>query len=112
MIATCQNNRVPIAPHITPSRSHNCGIYAVNTLDRALRWHDSSALTGRICAYGEVKLWGTVFRYTKGYLAQYAYPKQLWVSHVLPEAIANVYSAQEIVKSLRKTYKGVEVRTM
>ncbi len=60
--------------------------------------------------HGEVKLWGKVLRYTKGYLAQYAYPISVYLDPQPPENFP--IESREAVKELRRTYKGVEVRLM
>jgi hypothetical protein len=64
------------APHDSPAERCRCGIYAARSLDD-LR---SQMLLGLgIAVVGEVLLWGKVIPGSRGYRAQFAYPKHLYV---------------------------------
>jgi hypothetical protein len=64
------------ASHESPEERCRCGIYAARTLEE-LR---SQMLLGLgIAVVGEVLLWGKVIPGSRGYRAQYAYPKHLYV---------------------------------
>jgi hypothetical protein len=86
--ATCASQRDPndfrfehvsgimTAPHDSPAERCRCGIYASRSLDE-LR---SQMLLGlEIAVVGEVLLWGKVIPGSRGYRAQFAYPKHLYV---------------------------------
>ena len=60
--------------HDSPSAHCTCGIYAVKTLD-----HFRSAGYERYGIHGEVYLWGLVVEHERGWRAQFAYPKNLYV---------------------------------
>lgn len=95
--------------HESPDKAHGCGVYAVKTEEDAARWLNFSP-ESRMRVMGEVKLWGTVFRYTRGYLSEYAYPKSIFVPHDIPEQFP--IDSRELVHELRKSYRGVEVRLL
>jgi len=61
--------------HDAPQANCTCGIYAVKTLH-----HFRSAGYERFGIYGEVYLWGTVVEHELGWRAQFAYPKNLFLS--------------------------------
>ncbi len=64
------------AAHESPAERCRCGIYAARTLEE-LR---SQMLLGLgIAVVGEVLLWGKVIPGSRGYRAQFAYPKHLYV---------------------------------
>jgi hypothetical protein len=100
--------------HTSPDSQHSCGIHAVKDPEDAIRWMASgrggSSYYSEVRCYGEVKLWGKVLRYTKGYLAQFAYPTSLYLDPESPENFP--IESREAVKELRRTYRGVEVRLM
>lgn len=64
--ATCQSEE-PMTPHLAPSISCQCGIYATST--------PPASSYGEIL--GRIALWGTVIEAESGYVAQYAYPTAL-----------------------------------
>jgi hypothetical protein len=99
-------------PHDTPDAGHSCGIHAVKDDEDAIMWMGSgfTAQHAELRCYGEVKLWGKVLRYTKGYLSQYAYPVSLFLDPQPPENFP--IESREAAKELRRTYRGVEVRLM
>ncbi|MFZ0735308.1 MAG: hypothetical protein WAM79_23530 [Candidatus Sulfotelmatobacter sp.] len=61
--------------HDAPQANCTCGIYAVKTLH-----HFRSAGYEQFGIYGEVYLWGTVVEHELGWRAQFAYPKNLFLS--------------------------------
>jgi hypothetical protein len=104
-----QGQNVP-ENHSSPSKEHGCGIYAVTNQADAAKWCAfSTESTFRVM--GEVKLWGAVFRYTRGYLSQYAYPKSILVPFEIPNDYP-IEDPREIVHELRKSYRGVEVKLL
>jgi hypothetical protein len=63
-------------PHGSPAEECRCGIYGARDL-RALR---SQVLFGlNFNVVGEVALWGKVISAVRGYRAQFAYPRRLFV---------------------------------
>lgn len=112
-VAHCKRNLGPYDSfehnHDSPNKHHGCGIYAVKTEEDAARWLSFSP-ESRMRVMGEVKLWGIVYRYTRGFLSQYAYPKSIYVPHETPEQYP--LEPREIVHELRKSYRGVEVRML
>lgn len=100
----------PPSPHSSPDAEHSCGIHAVKDPDDAKAWMSSgfTASLPELRCFGTVKLWGKVLRYTKGYLAQYAYPEKVWLDPQPPENFP--IDSREAAKELRRTYRGVEVR--
>lgn len=99
-------------PHDCPDAAHSCGIHAVKEEEDAVAWMGAgfTALKPELRCYGTVKLWGKVLRYTKGYLAQYAYPTAIYLDPQEPENFP--IESREAAKELRRTYRGVEVRLM
>lgn len=68
--------------HSSPGVDCRCGLYAFADLMSAVRLADNhSRHGGRFMAVilGEVSLWGTVVVAQRGYRAQFAYPRRLWV---------------------------------
>ena len=61
--------------HDAPQTNCTCGIHAVKTLH-----HFRSAGYEQFGIYGEVYLWGTVVEHELGWRAQFAYPKNLFLS--------------------------------
>lgn len=108
-VDTIHNKKKDKTPHISPSKECGCGIHAVTSIEDAFLWHGYGTLDKMRCV-GEAKLWGIVYRYTRGYLAQFAYPKTLYVPHEVPENFP--IDAREAVKELRRTYKGVKVNLL
>jgi hypothetical protein len=63
-----------------------CGIYAAKTL------HHFGAGYGQYGIHGEVYLWGTVVEHERGWRAQLAYPKNLFLSpDALPFTLAEIW---------------------
>ncbi len=57
------------------------------TLDELL-----GALSGyTVTVFGQVSLWGRIIETTKGFRAQYAYPKELWLLDNSLEELGFIY---------------------
>ena len=102
-------------PHKTPCVDCGCGIYSVKDIYDAQKWMDQRWMSlytnpKTMRCMGEVSLWGRVLRFTKGYLAEYAYPKTILVPHDVIDGF--IIDAHEVVHELRKRYKGIEVRLL
>ena len=64
--------------HLAPGNKCTCGIYALAEHDHFPYY----AYDGNDYAvFGQVSLWGEVIRGSKGFRAQYAYPKTLYLAH-------------------------------
>lgn len=87
LMAACASQRNPndfrfehvsgimTAPHDSPAERCRCGIYAARSLEE-LR---SQMLLGLgIAVVGKVLLWGKIIPGSRGYRAQFAYPKHLY----------------------------------
>jgi hypothetical protein len=71
--------------HAAPWPSHECGVWALTSLEDAEARVEQFAGTNNFVgslgwAVGEVALWGRVIEHEKGYRAQYAYPGALTVT--------------------------------
>jgi hypothetical protein len=83
--------------HDVPQANCTCGIYAVKTLD-----HFRSAGYERFGICGEVFLWGKVVEHELGYRAQFAYPKNLFLSSdSLPFTLAEIQSRLKMLTTYR-----------
>lgn len=93
--------------HACPDISHGCGIYSVKTKEQALAWKSYRQYDAVV--WGQVNIWGHVYKFTKGYLSEFAYPANLvvpndlgvWAGRITPEMLA---------LELQQTY-GVEAVT-
>lgn len=92
-----------------PDVNHGCGIHGLKDREDAMLWMNYGGQQQLRCI-GEIKMWGLVFRFTKGYLSEYAYPSKIWVEHEMPENFP--IDSREVVHELRRTYRGVEVRML
>ena len=72
LTATCTKN------HTSPGDNCTCGIYALTTQE-GFPYYDYDGRSYAV--WGEVNLWGEIIRGTKGYRAQHAYPKTLYLAH-------------------------------
>jgi hypothetical protein len=80
--------RRPLDAHEPPQTDCTCGIYAAKTLH-----HLRSAGFERYGICGEVFLWGKVVEHERGWRAQLAYPKNLFLSpDALPFTLAEIRS--------------------
>jgi hypothetical protein len=74
LAATCAAGK----RHDSPARECRCGIYALLDHDLFPYYeYDGPAYA----VFGPVYLWGEVIQGTKGFRAEYAYPKALYVAH-------------------------------
>jgi len=71
MEARCIREEHPEGKEI-PSIECTCGIYALQTKEEVQKQFPA-------LVYGEVYLWGRIVEFTKGYKAQFAYPKSLYL---------------------------------
>lgn len=108
-VPTMWNRGADRIRHSAPNKNCNCGIHAVLTMEDALQWH-AFATPEKMRCVGEAKLWGIVYRFTRGFLAEYAYPSKIWVPHETPHDFP--LEPRECVRELRRTYKGVEVKLL
>jgi hypothetical protein len=70
-----------------------CGLYAFKTLDFARRdYAEETRYSNRV--FGSVWLWGRVLECTKGYRAQFAYPKYFVDTGTLARKMAHVYGVE------------------
>lgn len=68
--------------HSSPRHDCTCGLYALNDLMSTVRLAEEHAVhEGRFMAVvlGEVSLWGRVVVAQRGYRAEFAYPRRLWI---------------------------------
>lgn len=63
------------------------------------RFHPSSVAS----VYGEVALWGDVIEHERGFRAQYAYPRRLWVAH-WTRALNNPHDCTSLSADIRRNY--------
>jgi hypothetical protein len=82
--AECRAAPIPMShsPDAMPSESCACGIYAardLETLKRLVYPFSDPFFKQRHVAVGEVMLWGRVIEGRRGYRAQRAYPKSLYL---------------------------------
>jgi hypothetical protein len=82
--------------HEPPGEGCTCGIYA---LSESEPWPYYDFKGPGYAVWGTVLLWGTVIRGERGYRAQYAYPRELFLAH----------RDYRFVGALRKSYEGVPV---
>ncbi len=84
-----------------------CGIYAHRTYQQLLaaRPNDKEfyryPLWSSAIIHGEVNLWGRVIQGKKGYRAQYAYPKKLFVHAYIPKDLAR---CEKLASDLSELY--------
>jgi hypothetical protein len=73
--------------HDAPQAKCTCGVYAAKSLE-----HLRKNGYDRCGIYGEVCLWGTVVEHERGWRAQLAYPKNLFLSpDALPFTLAEIW---------------------
>jgi len=72
--ATCGTSK----PHVSPATNCSCGIYALAEHNGFPYYHYDGP---SYAVFGQIYLWGEVVKGTKGYRAQYGYPKALTLSH-------------------------------
>lgn len=74
--ATCPSLR-----HPAPTQGCTCGIYAHKTRAAAIQ-HAAGVATAVV---GEVAIWGRIIEHQRGYRAQYAEPKAIWLPLIVAE---------------------------
>lgn len=73
--------------HDAPQAKCTCGVYAAKSLE-----HLRKNGYDRCGIYGEVCLWGTIVEHERGWRAQLAYPKNLFLSpDALPFTLAEIW---------------------
>jgi hypothetical protein len=83
--------------HDAPQANCSCGIYAAKTLH-----HLRSAGYERYGIHGEVYLWGKVVEHERGWRAQLAYPKNLFLSSdALPFTLTEIQSGLKMLTTYR-----------
>lgn len=82
--------------HAPPGDDCTCGIYALAETEP---WPYYDFDGGGQAVWGEVFLWGTVVKGEKGYRAQFAYPKRLYLAH----------KDYCFLKRLSESYRGVPI---
>src|SRR6266481_1046762 len=74
--------------HEAPHSTCSCGVYATKNIE-----HLRQSGYERYGIHGEVYLWGTVIEHERGWRAQFAYPKNLFLSpDILPFTMAGIQS--------------------
>lgn len=86
-----------LARHRCPDANHRCGIYALRYQEDIVKWATSPNHVA-----GIVRLWGRVYLYEKGFIAEYAYPLRL-IYRNSAELIPD-----EVLEELSDSY-GVEI---
>lgn len=95
--ADCGNGK----QHVPPADACTCGIYALSEQEGFPYYaYDGPAYA----VYGQVYLWGEIIRGTKGYRAQYAYPKALHLAHKDWQYLNPLRDAYLIPVQLRNPY--------
>jgi preprotein translocase subunit YajC len=75
-------------PAELPSFSCTCGVYAARTME-----HLRQCGYKRFDVHGEVYLWGTVVEHERGWRAQFAYPKTLFLAtNAIPFSLSEINS--------------------
>lgn len=85
--------------HVAPSIRCTCGIYATKSIELLFHELPFRKATDVI---GQVSLWGRVIEGSRGYRAEFAYPRALWVS----PSPKNMYGAMNY-KGLRFSVEQV-----
>jgi hypothetical protein len=107
MIAECAPRALIGSPkfktttHAVPDLNHGCGIYSVKTEAQALEWRQHIA--SQPCVWGEVNIWGHVYKFTRGYLSEFAYPARIIVPKDLKDW-NNRFTPEMIALELQETY--------
>lgn len=92
--------------HKPPDLAHSCGIYSLKNEQDSLLWmnHQSGHRTK---VWGRVKIWGRVIEFERGYLAEFAYPEEVYVPKERQKTIDA--SPAEMKKAISETY-DIETR--
>jgi hypothetical protein len=87
--------------HALPSRTCECGIYALKARTEALEWARwARSVFPNAVVIGQVNLWGNVLQFSRGYRAQYAYPYHLEIG----DDVALELDPDEVARQLRTSY--------
>jgi hypothetical protein len=71
-----------------PQENCSCGVYAAKTLE-----HLRGTQYWQYGIHGEINLWGTIVEHERGWRAQFAYPKSLFLPHdTFPFTFATILS--------------------
>ena len=103
--ARCRRTLNQYSPHEAPDHTHGCGVYAVRSMEQALQWSRIGYRSKEgpvIRLTGKVSLWGHVLLYTKGYIAEHAYPFEVYVPPLLTSGFPLLPS--ELARRLRHLY--------
>jgi hypothetical protein len=85
------------AAHGAPQANCTCGVYASKSLE-----HLRTTGYARYGIHGEVNLWGKVIEHERGWRAQLAYPKNLFLSpDALPFTLAEIQSRLKMLTTYR-----------
>jgi len=104
MVSECMNKSNPnFRPHLSPNIRHGCGIYSVKQQDWALQWQRYPNIED-VVVYGRVSIWGNVFKFTKGYISEYAYPSYLYVPPDKGQELYETIHPEELRVELNNTY--------
>jgi len=105
LVADCKknDNYKRDYPHCAPSIRHGCGIYSLKNAEDVNFWKNYPTPTDTII-YGRSSIWGNVFKYTKGYISQYAYPSYLFTPANVGVELKHTVSAEELRMELSRTY--------
>ena len=75
-------------PAESPSFSCTCGVYAARTME-----HLRQCGYRKLAVHGEVYLWGTVVEHERGWRAQFAYPKVIFLAaDAIPFSLSEINS--------------------
>lgn len=104
--AECQREILARLPgHVAPNQTHGCGIYSVKTSEDALLWALANR-NGPVRVIGEVKIWGRILQYERGYISEYAYPANFYVPENYDHwEIAPDAEPEELALALESTFK-------
>jgi hypothetical protein len=106
MVASCHNKstQTDIGPHLTPNIRHGCGIYSVKEKEDAYQWFKWPSEQDTV-VYGRVSIWGNIFKFTKGYISEFAYPSYLIVPDKIGYKLQQTdITQEELVHELKHTY--------
>lgn len=82
-------------PHPAPDKDHKCGIYSVKNKAGLANWTRGK----KHIVMGVVLCWGRVFEYEKGFIAEYAYPLEIF-----DHAGNWEYDPREVLEVLGRAY--------
>ena len=75
-VARCLNSEgAPSRAHMAPYKTHECGLYATNNIDRFAMYIGVSYEV----AMGTARIWGRVIEHEMGFRGSHGYPDRLYV---------------------------------